>query len=234
LTVVPTQKNKLYGIIGPSGVGKTTLLSILGGQLKPQEGTVTINGINVYSIDDYARRMLIAIQSQTASTLRGTVRFNLLFGLPQDKQIYADQELRDILERVGLWQLFKSRDGLNTLIGEGGFTLSGGQRQRFNFAGLYLRAKYYQPLLILMDEPTSSLDEVSELAITAMIEELAEQAIVLVIAHRLHTIEHAAALLDISLTTQTKKMRFYPPEQLVELSTYYQKLLDGEIRVDSI
>ena len=48
LTVVPTQKNKLYGIIGPSGVGKTTLLSILGGQLKPQEGSVTINGIDIY------------------------------------------------------------------------------------------------------------------------------------------------------------------------------------------
>jgi len=234
LTVVPTQKNKLYGIMGPSGMGKTTLLSILGGQLKPQEGTITINGIDIYAIDDYARRSLIAIQNQTSSTLRGSVRFNLTFGLPTDKDFYTDQQLQEVLERVGLWKLFESRNGLDTLIGEGGFTLSGGQRQRFNFAGLYLRAKYYKPLLILMDEPTSSLDEVSEQAITDMIEELAVQSVVFVIAHRLHTIENAMALLDISLISETKKMRFYPPEQLREMSSYYQALLKGEIKADSV
>jgi len=234
LTVVPTQKNKLYGIIGPSGAGKTTLLSILGGQLKPQEGTITINGINIYAIDDYARRMIIAIQNQTASTLRGSVRFNLIFGIGQDQQTYSDQEIQTILERVGLWALFADRNGLDTVIGEGGLTLSGGQRQRFNFAGLYLRAKYYKPLLILMDEPTSSLDEVSELAITSMIEELAAQSVVFVIAHRLHTLEHATGLLDISLVSATKKVRFYPPEQLIKISPYYQALLKGDIKADSV
>jgi ATP-binding cassette subfamily B protein len=234
LTVVPTQKNKLYGIIGPSGAGKTTLLSILGGQLKPQDGIITINGINIYAIDDYARRTIIAMQNQTASTLRGSVRFNLVFGIAQDQQSYADAELQNVLERVGLWKLFADRNGLETLIGEGGLTLSGGQRQRFNFAGLYLRAKYYKPLLILMDEPTSSLDEVSELAITAMIEELAAQAVVFVIAHRLHTLEHATGLLDISLISQTKKIRFYPPEQLMTMSSYYQALLKGDIKADSV
>lgn len=233
LTIVPTQKNKLYGIIGPSGMGKTTLLSILGGQLKPQEGTITINGINIYSFDDYARRRLIAIQNQTASMLRGSVRFNLLFGLPQDKQLYTDSELQSVLERVGLWSLFDTRNGLETFIGEGGFTLSGGQRQRFNFASLYLRAKYYKPLLILMDEPTSSLDEVSELAITAMISELAVQSVVFVIAHRLHTLENATGLLDISLMKETTKMRFYTPEILAEKSAYYRSLLAGEGAIDS-
>lgn len=233
LTIVPSQKNKLYGIIGPSGMGKTTLLSILGGQLKPQDGTITINGINIYSFDDYARRRLIAIQNQTASMLRGSVRFNLLFGLPQDKILYTDTELQTVLERVGLWSLFDTRNGLETFIGESGFTLSGGQRQRFNFASLYLRAKYYKPLLILMDEPTSSLDEVSELAITTMISELAVQSVVFVIAHRLHTLENATGLLDISLMKETKKMRFYSPELLAEKSTYYRSLLVGEGIIDA-
>ena len=234
LTVPYTQKNKLYGIIGPSGVGKTTLLSILGGQLKPQEGTVTLNGINIYSIDDYARRTLITIQNQTASTMRGSVRYNLLFGMPQDKnkpQIYSDDELNAVLKKVGLLKIFKEKDGLDTFIGEGGFTISGGQRQRFNFASVYLRAKYYEPILILMDEPTSSLDEVSETAITEMISELANKAATFVIAHRLHTIKDAAALLDISLIKETKKMRFYPPEVLKEKSQYYQLLLKGDISI---
>jgi ABC-type bacteriocin/lantibiotic exporter with double-glycine peptidase domain len=129
--------------------------------------------------------------------------------------------------------LFDTRNGLETFIGEGGFTLSGGQRQRFNFASLYLRAKYYKPLLILMDEPTSSLDEVSELAITAMISELAVQSVVFVIAHRLHTLENATGLLDISLMKETTKMRFYTPEILAEKSTYYRSLLAGEGAIDS-
>ena len=232
LTVAHTQKNKLYGIIGPSGVGKTTLLSILGGQLKPQEGSVTLNGINIYSIDDYARRELITIQNQTASTMRGTVRYNLLFGTPQEKKhspIYQDKDLISILEKIGLWKIFKEKEGLDTFIGEGGFTLSGGQRQRFNFASVYLRAKFYKPILVLMDEPTSSLDEVSETAITNMINELAQKAVIFVIAHRLHTIKDATGLLDISLIKETKKMRFYPPEILKEKSTYYQRLLKGDI-----
>jgi ATP-binding cassette, subfamily B, bacterial len=235
LTIPYTQKNKLYGIIGPSGVGKTTLLSILGGQLKPQEGTVTLNGIDIYSIDDYARRTLITIQNQTASTMRGTVRYNLLFGMPQNKnkkQVYSDEELNTVLKKVGLWKIFKEKEGLETFIGEGGFTISGGQRQRFNFASVYLRAKYYEPILILMDEPTSSLDEVSETAITDMISELAHNAATFVIAHRLHTIKDAAGLLDISLIKETKKMRFYPPETLKNKSHYYQNLLKGTIEIN--
>lgn len=231
LTVPYAQKNKLYGIIGPSGVGKTTLLSILGGQLKPQEGSVTLNGIDVYAIDDYARRTLITIQNQTASTMRGTVRYNLLFGMPHEKIIYPDKDLKEVLKKIGLWKIFNEKEGLDTFIGEGGFTLSGGQRQRFNFASVYLRAKYYEPILILMDEPTSSLDEVSETAITNMIGELANKAVTFVIAHRLHTIKDAAGLLDISLTKETKKMRFYPPEILKEKSNYYQALLKGEITI---
>ncbi len=233
LTVSATQKNKLYGIIGPSGIGKTTLISILGGQLKPQEGSITLNGIDIYSIDDYARRMLITIQNQTASTMRGTVRYNMLFGLPhdKDKKIYDDKELQAVLKQVGLWKIFKDKEGLETFIGEGGFTISGGQRQRFNFASVYLRAKYFKPLLILMDEPTSSLDEVSETAITQMIQELASKTVTFVIAHRLHTIKDASGLLDISLIKETKKMRFYPPEILKEKSKYYQALLKGEITI---
>jgi ABC-type multidrug transport system fused ATPase/permease subunit len=233
LSVPFKQESKLYGIIGPSGMGKSTLLSILGGQLNPTTGSVTLNGINIYQIDDISRRNLIAMQGQVASSMRGTLRYNLLFGLPGNTiDTYSDEYLIDLLHRVGLWEIFKAKNGLETLIGEGGLTLSGGQRQRLNFASLYLRAHAYQPFLMLIDEPTSSLDELSEQAITIMMEELAQKALTLVIAHRIKTIEKAQAILDVSLINEQKEMIFYTQQELLSRSVYYQQLVRGAIALD--
>ena len=232
LEVSDKQPRKLYGIIGPSGMGKTTLLSLLGGQLKPDKGTVLVNGISVYQIDDEARRTLIAMQGQVASSLSGTLRRNLLLGLPQEQQVYTDEEIIRVLKKVGLWGIFKAKQGLATPIGEAGLTLSGGQRQRLNFASLYLRAKYYNPVLILIDEPTSSLDQVSEQAITTMISELSEKALTIVIAHRLKTLEDAVGILDISLLDQEKDLIFYSRSELMKKSHYYQKLMQGDVPLE--
>lgn len=226
-----SQKIKLYGIIGPSGSGKTTLLSILGGQLKPLAGTVFINDIDIYEIPDAARRQLIALQGQIATSMRGTVRYNLLFGLPKDAG-YDDEFLENLIDRVGLKTVLQEHNGLNTMLGEGGLNLSGGQRQRLNFAGLYLRAQYFKPLLILIDEPTSSLDDISEMEITRMIEELAEHAVTLVIAHRLKTVEHAVGIIDLSLIGEEKKIIPYKQDVLLERSNYYAQLIHGDVRLD--
>lgn len=231
LNAPKSQKMKLYGIIGPSGSGKTTLLSILGGQLKPLAGTVFINDIDIYAIPDAARRQIITLQGQIASSMRGTVRYNLLFGLPRDAG-YDDQYLYILLDRVGLKAVLQEHNGLETMLGEGGLNLSGGQRQRLNFAGLYLRAHYYKPLLILIDEPTSSLDDISEMEITRMIEELAEHAVTLVIAHRLKTVEHAVGIIDLSLIGEEKKIVPYKQDVLLGHSHYYAQLIHGDVRLD--
>jgi ABC-type multidrug transport system fused ATPase/permease subunit len=233
LEVQKKEKNKLYGIIGPSGMGKTTLLSILGGQLKPDRGSVTLNEIPIYEVDDIVRRRLIAVQGQIATSMSGTVKQNLLLGLPQEEVLYSDKDIITVLQEVGLWHIFEEKEGLATPIGEGGFTLSGGQRQRLNFAGLYLRARYYDPLLILIDEPTSSLDEVSERAITTMISYLAEHALTLVIAHRLKTLETAQGILDFSLLEEEKDFTFYTREELAQKSVYYRKLIQGDITIET-
>ena len=233
LEVPQDQHSKLYGIIGPSGMGKTTLLSLLGGQLKPDRGTITLNDISIYDIDDSMRRSLIAVQGQQASNLSGTVRRNLLLGLPQHKKTYTDEEIIEVLKEVGIWNMFEDKEGLETPIGEGGLSISGGQRQRLNFAALFLRANYYKPLLILIDEPTSSLDEVSERAITRMISQLAEAALTIVIAHRLKTLNDAVGILDFSLLDGEKEIRFYSREELEHKSHYYKKLIQGDITIDA-
>lgn len=241
LSILKTEKNKLFGIIGPSGTGKTTFVSIIGGQLKPTKGKVLIDGKDIYSITDDGRRQLICLQMQTSTSLRGKLKYNLLFGLPQftddgsevEKEIYSDQELIKVLKNVGLWSIFKDKEGLDTLIGEGGLNLSGGQRQRLNFAGLYLRSNYYKPSLILIDEPTSSLDEISEKAITKMIEELSSMALTLVVAHRLKTLEEAKAIFDTSLLERNNKIEFLTRDELLKKSKYYQDLLSGNATLDT-
>ncbi|MCL4361513.1 ABC transporter ATP-binding protein/permease [Candidatus Dependentiae bacterium] len=232
LNLPKSENNKLYGIIGPSGAGKTTFISIFGGQLKPAQGKILINGIDIYNIGDHERKSLICMQGQIATNLRGTLQYNLLFGLPEYSTIYSDELLINILEAVGLWSLFKDKNGLQTLIGEGGLNLSGGQRQRLNFASLYLRAQYYKPLLILIDEPTSSLDEVSERAITRMILTLAKNAVTFVIAHRIKTLSDAVGILDFSLFGQEKQMKFYKTEELLQKSEYYKNLIAGKVPIE--
>ena len=144
-------KNKLYGIIGPSGSGKTTLLSIVGGQLKPIAGTVLLNGLDIYSIPDAGRRCLIALQGQIATTARGTVKYNLLFGLPNDHG-FDDNYILEVLERVGLRTILGTHHGLATMLGEAGLNLSGGQRQRLNFAGhIYEHTIISRCLYLLMN-----------------------------------------------------------------------------------
>ena len=220
-------QNNLYGIIGPSGVGKTTLISILGGQLKPLSGAVMISGIDIYNVIDNTRRQLIALQGQIATSVKGTVRYNLLFGLPENHN-YSDEYLFEILRRVGLEKILLEHQGLETMLGEGALNISGGQRQRLNFAALYLRATYYKPAVIMIDEPTSSLDEISELAVTSMIKELSEFAITLVIAHRLKTLKDAIGLIDLSLLSESNEIKVYSSEELENHSNYYRRLLEGK------
>ena len=169
------------------------------------------------------------MQGQTAGNLSGTVRDSLLLGLPKDKELFPDEKLIAVLERVGVWSIFKEKEGLESSVGEGGMNLSVGQRQRLNFASLYLRTKYFKPSLILIDEPTSSLDEVSEQAITDMIDEISHDSVTFVIAHRLNTLEKAVGILDVSLLAKEKELSFYPHRQLEQKSSYYRQLISGEI-----
>lgn len=219
-------KTNLYGIIGPSGIGKTTLISILGGQCKPDSGAVLVNGIDIYQVGDSTKKQLLAIQGQSAVGLYGSLKYNLLFGVSKDFE-FSDEDLVKLLKDVGIWSIFETKLGLETEVGESGTSLSGGQKQRLNFANLYLRAKCYKPLVILIDEPTSSLDAISEKAITDMILELSKTSLTFVIAHRIQTLQDANKILDFSLIKKNSELEFYSQEHLNSISNYYKKLISG-------
>jgi ABC-type multidrug transport system fused ATPase/permease subunit len=234
LDVKKNQTNKLIGIIGPSGTGKTTLISIIGGQLNPQSGEVLINGQNIYKLPDIKKRDLLAVQLQNSTAIRGSVKKNLTFGISllehtdekkaEYEKLTNDEFLVKLLKSVGLWQIFEKKDGLNTKIGEGGINLSGGQRQRLNFASLYLRSLYFNPSVVLIDEPTSSLDEISEKAITKMIAEISQKSLTLVVAHRLNTLSSAHALIDTSILKENSEIGVYSRSELEKLRNIIKNL----------
>jgi ATP-binding cassette subfamily B protein len=172
--------------VGPSGAGKTTLVKLLVGLYRPQEGTIEYNGIPSTQIDFDELRSRIGFVTQSTQLFSGTIRENLLFVNPDA----SDSECLDVLDKAACGSLLARADkGLDTLIGEGGVKVSGGEQQRLSIARALLR----RPDLMVFDEATSSLDSLTEEEISDTIRTLSLQRenTTIMIAHRLSTIMHA-------------------------------------------
>ncbi len=172
--------------VGPSGAGKTTLVKLLVGLYRPDEGMIRYNGIRADQIDPEELRMQIGFVTQDTQLFSGSIRENLLFVRPDA----TDEECLDALHRAAADSLLARADkGLDTLIGEGGVKVSGGEKQRLSIARALLR----RPNLLVFDEATSSLDSLTEEEITRTIRSVGQRSDVLtiLIAHRLSTIMHA-------------------------------------------
>lgn len=178
---IPTGKS--IGIIGTSGSGKTTAVDLLLGLLKPQSGTVCTDGKNIQ--DDYEDWLShISYIPQAIYMLDDSIRANVAFG--QKKGQIDDDKVWHALEEAQLKDFIKSLPhGIETQIGERGVRLSGGQRQRIGIA----RALYTNPELVIFDEATSALDNETEAAIMESINHLHGKKTLVIIAHRLTTIE---------------------------------------------
>lgn len=174
---------KSVGIVGASGAGKTTAVDILLGLLKPQSGQILSDGKNVE--EDYNGWLShLSYIPQTIYMLDDTIRANVAFGYDQ-KQI-SDEQIWRALREAQLEEFVKTLpDGLDTQIGERGVRLSGGQRQRIGIA----RALFTDPEIIILDEATSALDNETEAAIMDAINALHGKKTLVIIAHRLTTIE---------------------------------------------
>jgi len=167
-----------------SGAGKSTVLALVERFYDATDGAVRVGGLDVRDVDRALLRAGIGYVEQGAPVLAGTLRDNLLPTVPDA----SDETLLRVLADVRLVDLV-DRDprGLSTPVGDDGILLSGGERQRLAIARALLRA----PHLLLLDEPTASLDARNERALRTAIDVAAGGRTVVVVAHRLSTVAHA-------------------------------------------
>ena len=172
--------------VGPSGSGKTTMMKLLVGLYRPQQGNIFYNGIDENNINFEDLRNQIGFVTQDTQLFSGTIRENLTFVNPKS----SEQELIEALQKASCQSLLvRAEKGIDTMIGEGGLKLSGGEKQRLSIARALLR----KPKLLIFDEATSSLDSLTEEEINKTIRKVSSfnDQITILIAHRLSTIMHA-------------------------------------------
>ena len=171
-------------VVGPSGAGKTTLLSLLARFYDPSSGAIRLAGVDVADLGREHVRSWLGYVEQDAPVLAGTIRENLVLGAPDA----SDEQCEHVLDQVRLTGILR-RDplGLAAQVGEDGILLSGGERQRLAIARALLAA----PRLLLLDEPTSSLDSRNEVALREAVDAVAGERTLIIVAHRLATVADA-------------------------------------------
>lgn len=181
---IEIQRGGALGLIGSSGSGKTTLVNVLLGFLNPQKGTIEIDGVPVNN-NTRSWYDLFAYIPQDVHLIDDTIRRNIALGIA-DSDI-NEEKLLKVIREVQLEQLVEQlSNGLDTMVGERGVRLSGGQKQRVALA----RAFYYEREIVVMDEATAALDNETEQQIVAAIKNLKGKKTLIVIAHRLTTVQH--------------------------------------------
>lgn len=179
------------GIKGSSGAGKTTVVDILLGLLQTQAGTITCGGKNVME-DKSSWLSQIGYIPQNVYLTDDTIRENIAFG--EDRDAIDETRVREVLREAQLEEFVKELpEGLDTTIGEQGVRISGGQKQRLGIA----RALYHNPVLLIFDEATSALDNDTEAAVMEAIEQFKGKKTMVIIAHRLKTIEKCDIIYEI-------------------------------------
>lgn len=177
----------LYAVIGESGSGKSTLIDMILGFVHPSSGDVIINNTPLNRANSEHWLKHCGWISQQTQFFYGSLAFNV--AMSDD---YQDDRVMKALEKAGLAIFVKSLDqGLNSIVGEAGAGLSGGQTQRLALARVF----YHQPEILILDEPTSHLDQETEQVVTQSISEYAKNHLVIIIAHRLQTVIDAKKII---------------------------------------
>lgn len=176
--------HKLTAVVGPSGAGKTTLADLLIGLLEPQSGRVLVDGIPLTELDQTAWRSLIGYVPQELTLLHDTIAANVTLGNPT----IGDDQVEAALKAADAWDFIATLpQGIHTMAGERGARFSGGQRQRISLA----RALVRQPLLLILDEPTTALDSDTERALCATLRNLTATTTIFAISHQKALVEAA-------------------------------------------
>ena len=201
-------------LVGPSGVGKTTLCSLIPRFYEVSKGAVLIDGVDVRDIKLDDLRNHIGIVQQDVYLFAGTIMENIRYGKPEA----SDEEVVRAAKRANAHEFIMSfPDGYDTDIGQRGVKLSGGQKQRLSIARVFLK----NPPILIFDEATSALDNESEKVVQQSLESLAENRTTFVIAHRLTTIRNAGEIL---VLTEDGIAEQGTHEELLEKKGIYEAL----------
>lgn len=168
-------------LLGKTGCGKSTLLQLINRAFDPTHGTISLNNLPIADYDEATLRSMMSVVPQRVHVFSHTLRENLLMA----KEQATDEELKDVLQQVGLGQLLENDEGLNAWMGDGGRQLSGGEQRRLGLA----RALLHNAPLVLLDEPTEGLDADTEQQILALLHQHCQGKAVLMITHRLHGLD---------------------------------------------
>ncbi|MFR0357704.1 ABC transporter ATP-binding protein [Streptomyces sediminimaris] len=210
---------RFVALVGRSGAGKSTVFSLVARFYEPDGGTVLFDGRPAAELTREACRRGIALVDQNAHVMHGTLRENIAYALPGA----TDAEIRRVVELARLEDVVaRLPGGLSAVIGERGGNLSGGERQRVALA----RALLARPSLLLLDEPTSHLDAINESALTAVMKDVAGECALLVIAHRLSTVQHADRIVVLQNGRTTAVGRH---EELLRGSALYRELAASQM-----
>ncbi|NMM91580.1 hypothetical protein B2J88_46035 [Rhodococcus sp. SRB_17] len=178
------ERGSRTAIVGPSGAGKSTLLALTERFYDIAHGRIEVGGIDITDLPRAVLRAQVGYVEQHAPAIAGTVRDNLILGAPHA----TDDQCRAVLNTVNLLcRIEAESEGLNAQVGENGVRLSGGERQRLAIA----RAMLAEPPLLLLDEPTASLDSRNEEIFQAALESTVSEQSVVIVAHRLATVKNA-------------------------------------------
>ncbi|MFF1377797.1 ABC transporter ATP-binding protein [Streptomyces sp. NPDC058308] len=206
-------------LVGRSGAGKSTIFALAARFYEPDSGTLLFDGRPSTTLSRAACRERIAIVDQATHVVHGTLRDNITYAAPDA----TDAEVRRVVELARLEEVVRRLPGgLSGMLGERGGTLSAGERQRVALA----RALLARPALLLLDEPTSHLDTINETALTTVMKDVAQECALLVIAHRLSTVQHAD---QIVVLENGRTAAFGRHEELLTTSPMYRRLAAGQM-----
>jgi ABC-type multidrug transport system fused ATPase/permease subunit len=207
-------KGQSIGLIGKSGSGKTTLVDIILGLLYPKSGDIQVDDVSIYN-NIRAWQNLIGYIPQSIFLTDETIEKNIAFGTP-DHLIDQDR-LKKAIKSAQLEELIQELpQGLKTQVGERGVRLSGGQRQRVGIA----RALYHEREILVLDEATSALDNETEQLVNESIKSLSGTKTLIIIAHRLSTVEHC------------DRLYLLGKGKILKAGTYQEVVVNQEIEED--
>lgn len=180
-------RHKTVAIVGSTGAGKTTLIDIILGLLEPHNGALVVDGIRITSKNVASWQRQLGYVPQHIYLADDTIAANIAFGVAPKDQDRARVKHAAHIAHIHDFVAGELPDGYDTIIGERGVRLSGGQRQRIGIA----RALYSDPDVLVLDEATNSLDTLTENIVTEAIREISHTKTIIVIAHRLNTVQQA-------------------------------------------